>query len=101
MAQTVKNLPATLVTQVQPVGLEDPLEKGMATNSSILAWRTPWTEEPDRLQSMGPQRVGHNWATNTHTATEYLAVSVYVEYNMHFKYSATKALWMKNVQILY
>ena len=46
---------------------EHPLEKGMATHSSILAWRIPWTEEPGRLQSMGSQRIGHNWVTNTHS----------------------------------
>ena len=49
------------------LGWEDPLEKGMATYSSILAWRIPWTEEPGGLQSMGSQREGHNWATNTFT----------------------------------
>ena len=49
----VKNLPAMQKTQVQPLGWEDPLEKGMATHSSILAWRTPWTEEPGGLQSLG------------------------------------------------
>ena len=48
-----------LETRVQPLGLEDPLEKEMATNSSILAWKIPWTEEPCRLQYMGSQRVGH------------------------------------------
>ena len=47
-------------TEVQSLGQEDPLEKGMATHSSTLAWRIPWTEEPGGLQSMGPQRVGHN-----------------------------------------
>ena len=51
-------------TQVWSMGWEDPLEKGMVTHSSILAWRIPWTEEPGRLQSMGSQRVGHNWATS-------------------------------------
>ena len=60
MAQTVKNLPAMQETLVQSLGLKDPLEKGMATHSSILAWRIPWTEEPGRLQSMGLQRVGHD-----------------------------------------
>ena len=56
MAQTVKN-PATMQgTQVQSLGQEDPLEKGMATHSSMLAWKIPWTEEPGRLQSMGLQR---------------------------------------------
>ena len=52
-------------TQVQAFGWENPLEQGMATHSSILAWRTPWTEKPCGLQSMGLQRVTHNWATNT------------------------------------
>ena len=60
MAQTVENLPAMWQTQVQSLGQEDPLEKGMATQSSILAWRTPWTEEPGGLQFMGLQRVGHD-----------------------------------------
>jgi len=57
MVQTVKNLPAMLETRVQSLGQEDPLEKGMATHSSILVWRIPWTEEPGGLQSMGSQRV--------------------------------------------
>ena len=57
MAQMVKNLPAMKETQVQSMGQEDPLKKEMATHSSILAWRTPWTEEPGELQSMGSQRV--------------------------------------------
>ena len=59
VAQMVKSLPAALETWVRSLGQEDPLEKGMATHSSILAWRIPWTEEPDRLQSMGLQRVRH------------------------------------------
>ena len=54
-------------TRVQSLGQEDPLEKGMAIHSSILAWRIPWTEMPGGLQSVGSQRVGHNWVTNTHT----------------------------------
>ena len=58
MAQTVKNLPAMEEIQVQSLAWEDSLEKGMATHSSILAWRIPWTEEPGRLQSMGLRRVG-------------------------------------------
>ena len=53
--------------RVWSLGREDPLEKEMATLSSILAWRIPWTEEPAGLQSMGWQRVGHDWVTNTHT----------------------------------
>ena len=54
-------------TRVQSLGWEDPLEKGMATHSSILAWRVAWTEESGRLRSTGSQRVGHDWATNRHT----------------------------------
>ena len=60
MAQTVKNLPAMQETQGQSLGWENSLEKGMATHSSILAWRIPWTEEPGGLQSMGHERVGLN-----------------------------------------
>ena len=60
VAQTVKNLPAMRMTQVQSLGREDPLEKGTASHSSILAWRTPWTEEPGGLQAMGLQRDGHD-----------------------------------------
>ena len=60
MAQVVRNLPAMWETQIQSLGQENPLEKTMATHSSILAWRIPWTEEPGGLQSMGSQRLGHN-----------------------------------------
>ena len=56
----VKNLPAMWETQVLSLGQKDPLEKGVATHSSILAWRIPWTEEPGKLQSMGSQNVGHD-----------------------------------------
>ena len=67
MAQMVRNLPAMPKTQVQSLGWEDPLEKGMAIHSSILAWRIPWTEEPGGLQSLESQRFGHAWVANTHT----------------------------------
>ena len=60
VAQMVKNLPAMKETGVQSLGQEDTLEKGMATHSSILAWRIPWTEKPGGLQSMGSQIVRHN-----------------------------------------
>ena len=60
MAQTVKNLPEIWRTRVQSLGQEDPLEKGIATHSRILAWRIPWTEESGGLQSMGSQRVEHD-----------------------------------------
>ena len=60
----VRNLPAMQETWVCSLDWEDPLEKGMATHSSILAWRIPWAEESGRLQSMESQRVGHDWVTN-------------------------------------
>ena len=60
MAEMVKNLPAVQEMQVRSLGREDPLEKRMATHSSILAWRIPWTEKPGGLQSMGSQRVRHD-----------------------------------------
>ena len=60
VAQRLKRLPPVQETWVQSLGQEDPLEEGMATHSSILAWRIPWTEDPGGLQSIGLQRVGHN-----------------------------------------
>ena len=66
MAQTVKNLLAMPETWVQSLGWEDLLEKEMATHSSILAWKIPWTAKPGRLQSMGSQRVGHDLGTSLH-----------------------------------
>ena len=62
----VRNVPAIQKTQVQSLVWEDPMEKEMATHSSILAWEIPWIEEPARLQSMGSQRVGHDLATKPH-----------------------------------
>ena len=64
VAQTVKHLPTMWETRVQSLGREDLLEKEMLTHSSILAWKIPWTEKPGRLQSMGSQRVGHDWETS-------------------------------------
>ena len=64
VAQMVKDLPTVQEAQVHSLGQEDPLEKEMATHSSLLAWRIQRTEEPGGLQSMGLQRVGHEWATN-------------------------------------
>ena len=66
VAQLVKNLTAVQETQVCSLGWEDPLEKEMATHSSTLAWKIPWTEEPGRLQFMRLQRVGHDLATSLH-----------------------------------
>ena len=60
----VKRLPAVWETQVRSLGWEDPLEKEMATHSSTLVWKIPWTEDPGRLQSIGSQRVGHDWVTS-------------------------------------
>ena len=60
VAQTVKSLPAMRETHVRSLGQESPLEKGMATHSSVLAWQIPWTEEPGGLQSTGSQRIEHD-----------------------------------------
>ena len=70
VAQTVKRLPTIQETWVQSLGWEGLLEKEMATHSSILAWKIPWTEEPGRLQSVGSQTVGHNWATSLSLSTQ-------------------------------
>ena len=64
VAQMVKRLSIMRETRVQSLGWEDPLEKEMAIHSRTIAWKIPWTEEPGRLQSMGSQRVGHDWATS-------------------------------------
>ena len=69
VAQRLKRLPAMQEIWVWSLGQEDPLEKEIATHSSILAWRIPWTEEPDGLQSTGSQRVGHDWVTSLFTFT--------------------------------
>ena len=66
VAQRLKRLPGMRETRVWSLDREDPLEKEMATHSSTLAWRIPWREEPGRLQSIGSQRVGHDWATSLH-----------------------------------
>ena len=71
MAQTVKRLPTIWETQVRSLGWEDPLEKEMATHSSILAWTVPWIEEPGGLQFMGSQIVGHDF-----TFTFFCAIAV-------------------------
>ena len=69
LAQMVNNLPAMQKTWVRPLGWEDSLEKGMTTHSSILAWKIPWTEVLGGLLSMGSQRVGHDWVTNSNYLT--------------------------------
>ena len=80
MTQTVKNLPAIQETRVWPLGWEDPLEEGMATHSSIPAWRIPWTEEPGGLQSMGSQRVGRDLETKHHQQCAYSHVFLHLFY---------------------
>ena len=76
MAQRLKRLPAMRDTQVRSLGWEDPLEKEMATHSSILAWRIPWREEPGGLQSTGSQRVGHDFTSLTICRTSLVAQMV-------------------------
>ena len=72
VTEMVKNPPAILETWIRSLGWEDPLEEGMATHSSLLAWRIPWTAEPGGLQSMGSQSVRHHWATKdtAHTCVD-------------------------------
>ena len=79
MVQTAKSLLAMQETQVQSLSWEDPLVKGRATHTSILAWRSSWTEEPGGLQSVGMQRVRHDWATSTFTSCHtYLYICMYM-----------------------
>ena len=87
VAQMVKNPPALQETWLWSVAWEDPLEEGMATHSSILTWRMPWTEEPGGLQSMGSQRVRHGWVTkhiypythtHTHTHIRVMSPSIHI-----------------------
>ena len=78
MAQMAKNLPAMQGTWVQSLGCEEPLEKGMATHSSIPTWRIPWTEEPGGLPSMGPQSVGQDLAA----AAQMVLDCFFVQFNI-------------------
>ena len=79
VAQTLKNLPAVQETWVQSLGLEDPLEKGKATHSSVLAGRIPWIEEPGRLQSLVSKRVRHDWTTE-HTHIHEILILITILY---------------------
>ena len=95
LAQTVKNLPPMRETWVWSLGPEDSLEKGMATHSSILAWEIPWTEEFGGLQSMGLQRVRHNWVTNTHSLRLPLGKSYCPwEFHLRLRFSQQTFLWV-------
>ena len=93
----VKNLPAIQETGVRSLVQEDPLEKGMSTHSSILAWRIPWTEEPGRLQSIGPQRIGHDWVTNIHTHTSWRYFVYFISFSPFItlwdRYSPYLKMW--------
>ena len=73
VAQTVKRLSTMRETRVRSLGWEDPLEKEMAIHSRTIAWKIPWAEEPGRLQSMGSQRVRHDWATSLHFTSAVLS----------------------------
>ena len=75
VAQMVKCLSAMWETRVQSLVWEDPLEKEMAIHSSTISWKIPWTEEPGREDSMGSQRVGHDWATSLHPLTQHLRLN--------------------------
>ena len=74
VAQRLKRLPGMQETWVWSLGWEEPLEKEMATHSSTLTWRIPWREEPGRLQSMGSQRVRHDWATSLSLPVSFLSI---------------------------
>ena len=98
VAQTVKNLPAMKETWVQYLGQEDPLKKGMTTRCSIPAWKIPWTEEPDGLQSMGSQRVRHNWGTDKHM--KWVPLTESLKLAKHSTQSSTYILYeKKNIYI--
>ena len=88
VAQRVKRLPAMQETWVQSLGQEDPLKKEMTIHSSTVAWKIPWIEKPGRLQSMGSQRVGHDWATSLHfhvlSTYSRLKSSLYQIYRQYF-----------------
>ena len=83
----VKNLPAMQETQVQSLVWEDSLEKGMFTHSSILNWRIPWIEEARGLQSMGSQRVGHNWATLARDIISNVHLKIDFNFKQHRNYT--------------
>ena len=91
VVQMVKHLPAMWETWVQSLGWEDPLEKAMATHSSTLAWKIPWMEETGRLQSMGSQRVGHDWATSL-TCHQFTWIK---DFKISFSFSVGDWVWVK------
>ena len=99
MAQIIKNLPAMQEIQVWSLGWEDPLKKGIATHSSILAWTFPWTKEPDGPQFMGSQRIRHDWVTNTHACNQ-ADVYLYLRVVSHWKFvlwTQSLPLWQESI----
>ena len=108
VAQTVKNPPAMQETWVRSLGQGDPLEKGMANHSSILAWEIPRTEEPGGVQSMESQRVGHNWATkhittfnSTFPVKIYLSCGSFLKCQWDVKYFEQKLLIIERITSLF
>ena len=97
----VKNLPTMQETRVRSLNQEESLEKGLATHSSVLAWKIAWTEEPGGLQSMGSQKLGHDWATNTFTFAYtymymYVCIYIYIYYIHTHIYSLFQILFHYN-----
>ena len=95
VAQRLKCLPAMWETWVQSLGQEDPLEKEMATHSSILSWRIPWMEELDGLQSIALQRAGHNWSNLACTHAQQILLST--QYVYHLKRFIKSSPWLREV----
>ena len=100
VAQTVKNLPAIWETQVWSVDWEDALEKGMATHSSVLAWRIPWTEEPGGPQSVGSQRVAHDWAANTHSCLHNVDQSLPIDWKVEAPQLQISGFWNMEIPFI-
>ena len=102
VAQGVKNFPAMQETWVRSLGQEDPLEKGKAAHSIILAWEIPWTQEPGRLQSMGSQRVRHDGATFTFPLKEnYWIWDILKNYLMLTRSSKKESCWFLHIEMFY
>ena len=100
MAQTVKRLPTIQEIWVQSLGQEDLLEKEMATCFSILAWKIPWMEEPGRLQSMGLQRVRHDWVTSPHFTSSYSTLDIVSDSIILLKVPCWRIFITKNLLFL-
>ena len=103
VAQVVKNLPVVQETWVLSLGWEDLLGKGMATQSSVPAWRIPWTEKPGRLKSMGLQRVGHNWVNFTFFKCLFIVLHIYKNFKITIWnfVKTVKNLWSWNYNLMW